>query len=306
MRLTEISIDGVRGVTVSARLAETGSLVVTGAAGAGKTAFLEAIVAAKESAGAYGLPPHGPTFSPGGRGRVKLLIEVDDPAGGARPRVPIDWDLSLGPTQAVAPELSQRLRRYSLSPADWKVEYFHAGRSISDSGLDPEESALRLSKSPQKYGFVPKYLSQLALQEAAHVLAALRRDGMAVAEADDAPRSRFTTSLTALAPGLRWDGAGDHGDVLGFVRRDGTRASLSELADSERMLVLFAASWAALGLERSLVLVDQPELGIHPAQHVALFDGLCWLARAGQLIVTTTSPAILRHVPQSSVVVLDA
>jgi predicted ATP-dependent endonuclease of OLD family len=81
---------------------------------------------------------------------------------------------------------------------------------------------------------------------------------------------------------------------------------LGALTDGERAGLLVAATWVALGLERSLVLVDQAELHIHPEQQPAFFEGLASLLRRGQLVVSTTSPAILRNPSGAKVLVLPA
>ena len=58
------------------------------------------------------------------------------------------------------------------------------------------------------------------------------------------------------------------------------------------------------GLARSLVLLDTPELCLHPEDQIRLIEGLRVAVAEGQLIVATTSPAILRSVASCQVVVL--
>ncbi len=320
MRLTHISLRNVRGLTVSTACAPGTPLVVTGPAVSGKTTFLEAIVAAKEAAGAYGTPGRPEDFRGlGDAGQVSLSLEnVADHGSPSVTRFAIDWSLAAkAPQDLTTSTVAARLREFSVSPDVWKMEYFHSERTIGDVGVERTEGAMRLTKHPTKYGFIRRYLEDLVHEEAAGALRSLRADGVAVAEPGDRPGSRFTYALSVLAPTLRWDGCERHESSpqswngswheswkSWFIRPAGPRVELGALAGSEKAAVLVAASWAGLGLDRALVLVDHPEAGLHPSQHVAFFEGLAALMVRGQLIVTTTSPAILRAVPRSQVVVL--
>jgi hypothetical protein len=295
MKLIEFTVENARGVTAKAKMPAVGPLVVTGAAGVGKTALLEAIIAAKENAGAYGLPPRTEDFLSSDVGRVELVFEQDK-------KLSLDESETL-----VKPAVAHRLRTFKVARGDWKMEYFPWARCISDMGPGPQEGAFRLTKLHSKYGFVRRYLESLVHEEAVRALSSIRLEGIALAEPADSERSRFSAALALLCPSLRWDGCERMADRSStwFVRPTGPRVELNCLTDGEKMAVIFAASWAALGLDRALVLIDHPELGIHPAQQVAFFDGLVALAGAGQLIVTTTSPAILRSTPTNSVLVLS-
>ena len=91
-----------------------------------------------------------------------------------------------------------------------------------------------------------------------------------------------------------------------FARAGGGEVELRDLSDGERAVVLFAAAFERLGLERSVVLIDMPELMLHPEEHVRVFDGLASMLVEGQLIVATTSPAILRAVASNRVWLLPS
>ncbi len=308
MKLIEFTVENARGVTARAKMPAVGPLVVTGAAGVGKTALLEAIIAAKENAGAYGMPPRTEDFLSSDVGRVELVFEQDKKLSLDESEIRVDWKLAVkGPQTLIRPAVAHHLRTFKVARGDWKMEYFPWGRCISDMGPAPQDGAFRLTKLHSKYGFVRRYLESLVHEEAARALSSIRLEGIALAEPADSERSRFSAALALLYPSLRWDGCERVAERSStwFVRPTGPRVELNCLTDGEKMAVIFAASWAALGLDRALVLIDHPELGIHPAQHVAFFDGLVALAGAGQLILTTTSPAILRSTPTSSVLVLS-
>lgn len=310
MILRHFSIQNVRGLQVESALERGLPLVVTGGPVSGKTSLLEAIAGAKESAGAYGMRPTSREFQTAPEARVTLQLELapdEVQAAQVGPDYTIDWDLAKVSSPPAAPALTNWLARFDYSPSCWKMEYFHAGRALSESA-ERAESSTRLTRQPNKYGFVRSYLQHLVQEEAARALDGLKVDGVVMADLTGRPRSRFSNALNLLAPMLRWDGCetGSNGrDPVWFVRPTGPRVELSQLAESERAAVLIAASWSALGLERSLVLIDHPEQGLHPERHAAFFDGLRALMVDGQLIATTTSPAILRMLSTKQVLVLQ-
>ena len=211
-----------------------------------------------------------------------------------------------GPQSLVSLSMGAFLRRYDVSPTRTTLEYFHAGRGITDIREGNIDGSIRLTRQSMKYAFVRRYLEELVQEEAASALVGLRVDGIVMASGNAAGRSRFSHALSILAPKLRWEGAEREAEgwAVWFVRPTGPRVELANLADSEKAAVLFASSWAALGLGQSIAVVDHPEQGLHPEQHVAFFEGLKTLFHDGQLIAAMTSPAILRAASRSCVVVL--
>jgi hypothetical protein len=226
--------------------------------------------------------------------------------------VTLRWDLGrTGPQALTEPAVADWLRTYSTSPTRWKMEYLHATRALPDAPSRPPagvEPALRLTRDPSKYAFVRPYLQQVAGEESASALVNLKSDGIVVADGLHRAGSRFSDALSTLNPRLRWDGCEIDEDrnrsKTWFVRPQGPRVELGELTSGESMAVLVAATWARLGLDYATVLVDHPEVQLHPEQHAGFFDALASLMRKGQLIVTTTSPAILRSAGGAKVVVL--
>jgi predicted ATPase len=316
MKLTAIRLVNVRGVQLDVAL-DKGPLVVTGPPGSGRTTVLEAIVAAKENAGAYGMAPRARDFARG-TGSVELRWELElfeqQTLRTPHSEVVLSWDLGRsGPQEVAGPVVADWLRTYSTSPTRWKMEYLHATRTLPDGPSGPSagvEPALRLTRDASKYAFVRPYLEQVAREESASALANLKSDGIVLADGLHKAGSRFADALGLLNPRLRWDGcevgAGEgERSKTWFVRPVGPRVELGELTSSESMAVLVAAAWARLGLEHATLLVDHPEAQLHPEQHAGFFDALAALMRKGQLIVTTTSPAILRSVGSAKVVVLE-
>src|SRR5258706_14717461 len=80
---------------------------------------------------------------------------------------------------------------------------------------------------------------------------------------------------------------------LAFVTAAGSTCDLDELSASERQGVLFAATFRRSGVRGSLVLIDTPELQLHPDDHARFFAALQRLEPGNQILAATTSPAIL-------------
>jgi hypothetical protein len=326
MKLESVSLHDVRTVgtvdiDLSPALASNAPFFVTGPAGSGKTTVLEAIAAAKEAAAPYGLPPKRSSFRDSGRpdGRVVLrwrLSATAPRAGGATADVvTTTWSLAeAAPSDLVrAPALRSALGDYTRDDARFKVEYYHAGRSFDPADELAElsrgggDGAKRLTRDARKYAWIRRYLIGLGADDAAAVREEVAGAGVVFASARAVPDAPFGAKLAALTSKLRW---------VGIRRRQGEWAcmfavkhrgevELSALSDSERMFVLFAASLDALGLARALVLVDLPELALHPEDHLSFVSGLAAAIPAAQIIAATTSPAILRSVPPGRVLVLD-
>jgi predicted ATPase len=316
MKLSAIRLINIRGVHLDVTLGNA-PLIVTGPPGSGRTTVLEAIVATKENAGAYGMAPRARDFARG-TGQIELRWEVElfeqQSLGVPSSEVVLSWDLARSWPQGLAnPTVADWLRQYSTSPTRWKMEYLHATRTLPDGPSVPAarvEPALRLTRDASKYAFVRPYLEQVAREESASALASLKSDGIVVADGLHKAGSRFADALSLLNPRLRWDGCEPSADddartKTWFVRPVGPRVELGQLTNGEAMAVLVAAAWARLGLEHATLLVDHPEAHLHPEQHAAFFDALVALMRKGQLIVSTTSPAILRSAGAAKVVVLE-
>lgn len=77
------------------------------------------------------------------------------------------------------------------------------------------------------------------------------------------------------------------------------------MSDSELQGFLFAGAFTWLGLNRSLVLIDTPELFIHPDDHARFFQAICDLGKDNQIIAATSSPAILASVSADQILDLE-
>lgn len=309
MRLEAVSLRGVRDLApVELRLPQGGPIVVTGPSAAGKTTCLEAIIAAKEAWAPYGPPPLIESFFDTPEGAVTLEWRASDNSVARS-----EWRSGAAIDQAPS-ALRAEASTYAFSPDSFKVEYMPAGRRFetgahSSLGTPRVEQSRRVRAVAGKYDWVRSHLETVAMSNAAVTARRLRERGVVLGQAVGSSSEGFSDTLAVLSPNLRWLGAEDRtGGAAGlaclFERRSGRVAELAQLTGGEQAVVLIAAAYSALGLRRSLLLVDLPEQGLHPEDHAAFFGRLTELMSGGQLIVATTSPAILRAAPPQSVFVL--
>jgi energy-coupling factor transporter ATP-binding protein EcfA2 len=312
MKLLQLTCQAIRGVpdgSYSFAAARNGvpldCVVVTGGPGSGKTSLLEAIAAIKEATGSYGLPPDGRRMLRRGMtaGRIEATwllstaelsrAELED----ARPRV--SWEIGDGAQVIeIAPRLRRLVGRYSVDPEIGKFELFSANRRISaevSSSRSPrspaEDAHLRLTSERDKYTDFRLHLRALALSEATRLTQLLDTQGIALRTQQPDALAPFKEAIAALLPDLRLAAVEleDRMARIWFQRRDGARVELDELSESEQQAVLFAVTFRRLGLNHSVILIDTPELHLHPRCHAAFFAGLLELGRDNQIIAATTS-----------------
>lgn len=311
MRILKVSFDNVAGVpdvTLDLLDPQTGGareiFVVTGPPGSGKTRLLEAIIAAKEVVGAYGMP----VASEGWIGPAKdkaivvlefaldaseqALAELDTPQLTAR--VVFDKD---GAQADVASSARELLMRYEHDEAAGKVEYIPANRALPPPGASHglsavEQRFLRLGRDADKYSFVPRFLVGIANA----------KSGDTGEEA--AARVRFEANLAALAPDLKL--VNDAGPLRCFSWRGGPAKLASELGGTAAHAVLLAASAALVRYDHSIVLLDRPEAGVEERAMGPFVRGLRSLGTDMQVLMATSSPSLCAGVEGRAVFRLEA
>jgi hypothetical protein len=286
MKIQRATFLGVRGVP-DATLELTGpkssapasTVVVAGPSGSGKTRLLEALVVAKEAIGAYGPMARGaPWIGGGAAAKILVTFHLDeaerDYAGTASPTVEGEVIFLPDRIRSEAPEgLRAVLERYSHDPAHGKLEYFPATRRLLPhppfTGLGVAEQRIaRPGKDARKYSFVVPFL--LSLQH-------------------DARRAeRFASRLAALCPAVAYAPDPEGAPIPRCFRsRGGPPATPFELSSGETDAVVFAATATAIGLERSLVLVDRPDLHLDDVERLAA--GLAALGQDNQLFLAASA-----------------
>lgn len=325
MKLLSLTLDNLRGApngeyafTHPSTGAPLDTLYITGPAASGKTAFLEAIAALKESIGAYGSPPDTARLLRRGKttGRIAGTWQVS-PEEAARAELPdtrVTASLDLAPD--APPSLADAgiraiFQAYSHDPAQGKLEYFPANRRLAprDGAAPPPalvEAGSRLGASPDKYAFVRRALLDLALEGGLRTMEEAAAKGILWKTDTRDPLAPYRRDLAELAPDIRLVGvaSGARGPDLVFEKRDGARLTLDDLSESEKQSLLFAATFRRVGLSRSVVLVDQPELHIHPDAQLRFARAIARLGVDNQLFFATGSQEIMRTAAQHEIISL--
>ncbi len=262
-------------------------VLVTGGPGAGKTRLLELIITARQvlASGARTFRQESFIRRENKTCKVNLAWELDAEEqasiGAPHPVVTTEVIFRDDEEDEVDRRMEFLLQRYGHDDATPKFEYLSARRRLDTGGggasLDLyEQQGLRTEPGPRKHSWVPAFLAELP---------------------DHPDRAaRFARGVAALSPSCVYDPARNALSSNGRVVR-----SLNELSASEADAVMFASTAALVGLSRSIVLVDRPELhGIEPERIVG---GLSALGENNQLIFASSSPALAAGFPGAVVTV---
>ena len=302
MKLLRVTFLGIRGIADGSydfTDVHTGQpqdvILVTGTEASGKTRFLEAILAAKEGIAPYGPMNTGAAWLPPGAVVAKIMLslwleeEERQYVGTNREVVDVEAQFLEDRIRRDADEGTVALlRRYEHSRETGKFEFFPASRRLSPLGPFHGTSALeqrlhRASKDPMKYGFVVRFLRDL--------------------DASPAKEKEFAALLERLSPSCRYlMQASREGLPRCFSSHGGPPVHAAELSDSEAEAVLLAATAVNVGLSRSIVLIDRPELFVGPGSGARRLEALRALGEGNQLLLASTSSEMLAAVPRDNVV----
>lgn len=115
--------------------------------------------------------------------------------------------------------------------------------------------------------------------------------------------------VAMVAPGVRTlEPTGFEPDAvrLDWIDDAGERFGAAHLSDGTlRLLALLTALGQPAELRPAVSVIDEPELGLHPAALELFGESLRAAATTGQLIVATQSPALLAHATPDEVVVVE-
>jgi predicted ATPase len=333
MRIRALTVSDVRGVPNGRYEFGDAITLVTGAGPSGKTSLLEAIIAAKEMVASYGAGMPQSHYLRRGTATAQITARwlldereraiadaTDDPSRRPPlPAVPAEVDVAiafgeLGRNLTISDRRQRAaFSEFSVAPTAAKLEYFDAERRVRcelwheplvalGATVDGSE---RLSIRLSKYGFVRRFLGDCQGAAIDRLSAQLTSHGV-ITQADEVDTlGPVKQAIAALAPDLRLARVelGEPGGArVWFARRDGREVELARLSASEEQAVLFATTFARMGLGRSLVLVDLPERFIPRARQLAFFRALVALAPEGQIVAATESREILDGTPEARVI----
>ncbi|MFO0611947.1 MAG: hypothetical protein U0414_05140 [Polyangiaceae bacterium] len=291
--------------------------LIAGVRASGKTRLLEAVVALKELVGAYLSPPLGMLerghVSGSLGGTFVLTDEERDAAELDSNELSITFPLGDdGEPVNVKRPVRTLFERFALGEASWKIEYFPAGRVLPPFGevtTPDEERIARFSSTPNKYaGLIPALL-QLSTADGAKALEETATRGMLLGL--DAPDSlaRFRAALAKLVPELRLRGAQPGPDgrpMLAFERANGSMVGAQQLSEAQKQALLLAGTIVRLGLSRSIILLDGPELHVHVADQARFLEALVSIGDDNQWIVATGSSEIMKAARRDQMIALPS
>lgn len=302
VRATFLSIRGVPDGTYDFRHPASGAanspIIVTGGEASGKTRFLEALLATKEAIGPYGPMMDGATWLEPTKQLAKVMLtfaldEEERQYAGTSDNL-VDGEatfLSERVRRDADEGLVALLSRYEHGPEAGKIEYFPSSRRLSPLGPYHgtgviEQRLQRALKDPTKYGFVVRFLRDLPQ--------------------DSAMTKTFSGQLERLSASCRYvAGEPQRGLPRCFSSRGGPVANISELSETEQQAVLVAATAANIGLSRSIVLIDRPELGTNPGRAAEFVEALSLLGQDNQVFMATAVPEFLAAVPKANIIRLE-
>lgn len=291
--------------------------LVTGGPRSGKSSLLRAVTAAKEAVGAYGAAPHPmKLIRPGAAGRISAtwaLSNSEQAATREKEQVTVDWDIATGELPEVGTDLQKLFARFSRNPEHSKMELFAARRSLDVAAETPllpgmpdeQEGRQRLRSTGAKYTGILRALNDAVLRYTRRTAEVLEEQGVAFRR--DLPDSlaRYKSAVSIMCPSVRLAAVEPRErtrPLIWFDAKTGGRVELADLSDSELQGALFALAFVWLGLNGSIVLIDTPELHVHPEEQARFFRAICELGKDNQIIAATTSPEILRSVAPEQII----
>jgi energy-coupling factor transporter ATP-binding protein EcfA2 len=312
MKISRIVTNGIRGLPDRGfDLADPASgqphdlVLITGPTGSGKTSLLDAVAAAKDDVGPYGPAqrPHNILRRDVSAGKITAswFLGAEERKNLGFPDQAVQTESIFGGTSGFErrdPRIASALRHYRHDPGQGKFEYFHAERTLAPDvtgATDTSERAqgpLRLSKGIRKYAAIPRFLHEVCL---------------GVDDRVDDPASwvaAYAGLFGSLCGSVRFVGitriAGEK--TVTFEAAGGALLTLDELSSAELDAVIFSATALMIGLSRSILLIDRPELHVGSAAVVPFVNALRGLGIDNQLLVATGSQELLQSVQPGTVI----
>ena len=90
-----------------------------------------------------------------------------------------------------------------------------------------------------------------------------------------------------------------------FTNLSGDKFDINELSSGEKQLFLRTLAIRMLNPENSIILIDEPELSLHPKWQQRIVDVYRKIGKNNQIIIATHSPHILGSVKKENIILLD-
>ena len=90
-----------------------------------------------------------------------------------------------------------------------------------------------------------------------------------------------------------------------FTNSSGDKFDINELSSGEKQLFLRTLAIRMLNPENSIILIDEPELSLHPKWQQRIVDVYRKIGKNNQIIIATHSPHILGSVRKENIILLD-
>ena len=90
-----------------------------------------------------------------------------------------------------------------------------------------------------------------------------------------------------------------------FTNSSGDKFDINELSSGEKQLFLRTLAIRMLNPENSIILIDEPELSLHPRWQQRIVDVYRKIGKNNQIIIATHSPHILGSVRKENIMLLD-
>jgi ABC-type transport system involved in cytochrome c biogenesis ATPase subunit len=159
---------------------------------------------------------------------------------------------------------------------------------------------LRLTRRPDKYAGLEHVQMHLTVEDGLQAMAQVKESGILLGGDQRDSLTPYKAAVAALCPWLRLSGVEPRNGAAAvwFERDNGARIELYSLSHGEQQAVLFALAHVFLGLRRALVLIDEPEVHIHPSEQSRFLHALAGLGEDNQIIAATGSNELLGSVPR--------
>jgi hypothetical protein len=296
VKLVSLETAGVRGLADGAWALGEGHdeprplVLLTGPNGVGLTTWLEAVAATAGRLSTAGPVPESDRLVDvrGSTATIRsswLLDEAERRYGGLDEEVTsAEVRLQRGamPTAEADPALLGLMSRYDHQPTLSKLVYVSAYRTAEPSfspiqDFESEQRRTRLALDGDKYG------------SSARAVCRLHREG------DRGMFDRIATLFARLSETTRLVGVAANGQPeLALV--GGGRIALGRAGFAERNAFTLAAMPILCGLERSVILLDTPELGLAPGLALRWVEALREVTPDAQWIVATRDAELLASV----------